>query len=98
MQHLTSEIDNFNEPKDKLEQIKTQLEKHIGHKVIVWGGGGYHGARVTLEKVELHPSILRGGDGFTLKAFLSHCPKDLSYYDKPGEFDPWLGSWQLSID
>mgnify|MGYP001588248937 CR=1 FL=1 len=49
------------------------------------------------DKVELHPTIIKDKDGFTLKVYLSNCPKDLTTYSNPGKFDPWLGSWQIGV-
>ena len=93
---LTEDIAGWSEPEEKLLKIKERLGQYIGKEVICWGGGGYGGSVVTLDKVEIHPTILKNHDGYTLKAYLSKCEPHLAY-DKTDKFDPWLGGWQLSV-
>jgi len=88
----------WSEPKAKLEKITDEFRKHYGKKVTIYGGGGAPPSTATLQRVEIHPTILKGKDGYTLKAFVKGADSKILPADKGGEWDFWLGSWQIAVN
>ncbi len=95
--HLTEDIDSWSEPRHKLIRVLKRLERYYNKEVIVWGGGGAGSSTAILDKVEIEPTILRDHDGYILKAYLDRVNPPISPYTSKDKWEPWLGSWQISV-
>lgn len=88
----------WDEPKAKLEKIIEQFKPYYGKKVTILGGGGAPPSTAVLQRIELHPTILKGKDGYTMKAFVTSANSKILPADKGGNWDFWLGSWQIAVN
>lgn len=88
----------WSEPKAKLEKIADEFRKYYGKKVTIYGGGGAPPSTAILQQVELHPTILKGKDGYTLKAYVKGADSKILPAGKGGEWGFWLGSWQIAVN
>ncbi len=88
----TKDLD-WSESKEKLQAVISKLKPYYGEKVIVSGGGGPGEQFATLRSVEIVPTILKGKDGFTLRAHFD----DKTPFGGDEKWEPYLGSWQISI-
>lgn len=88
----------WSEPKAKLEKIADEFRKYYSKKVTIYGGGGAPPSTAILQRVELHPTILKGKDGYTLKAYVKGADSKILPADRFGKWDFWLGSWQIAVN
>jgi hypothetical protein len=91
---VTRNVD-WAESKAKLQKVQMELAKHYGEKVLVWGGGGSGYFHAILKSVKILPTFIGSKKGFALKAYLKTENK-MPFHDS-NVFDPWIGSWQISV-
>jgi hypothetical protein len=92
---LTEKITGWDESIETLTPIFEGMRPYFGKKVIGWGGGGGGCFDAILDNVTFEKTILRSGKGFTLKAWMHDAA--LNFSGTNGEWDPYLGSWQISV-
>lgn len=82
-----------------LKKELIELNKHIGERVLLTGGGGPGGSIATLKGARIvKEGYMRGKPG--LKVFLTGIDPKYGGIGKFGgreSFDPWIDSWQISV-
>lgn len=81
---------NFTRSKEALKRELRKLQKHIGERVLLTGGGGNRASYHTLENAWIERF---DDEKWGLKAELSPSPFEW----QEDNFTPWLDSWQISI-
>lgn len=83
-------------PLATLKKELAELNKHIGERVLLSGGGGPGASLATLRGAEIvKEGYIKGKPG--LKVYLIDIDPIYRGYGPRESFDPWLDSWQISI-
>lgn len=84
-------------PQESLDKWQKELEKHIGEEVYLSGGGGSGIDKVKLIGVEQEVWNTKTGR-MGLRAKLQRLEDRPLHYKKGEIFDPWMDSWQISVE
>lgn len=79
-------------PEDVVMKEYQELQKFIGKKLVLTGGGGFGMREVILDEVELVENALFNQPTIKTKLTIVN-PKE---FGGRTTFDPWISSWQLS--
>jgi hypothetical protein len=84
----------FDQSKVETEKWVSECQKHIGEIVLLTGGGSFGESWLaTLTKV----SIEMLGDKPTPRVRLENLKPKWNSYGEDNVFEPYLGSWQISV-
>ncbi|MFX0210536.1 MAG: hypothetical protein ACFFDT_31440 [Candidatus Hodarchaeota archaeon] len=81
---------DFSRSKKVLQEELKELQKHIGEKVMLTGGGGHEASYHTLKRAWIERF---NDEKWGLRAELEPSP----FHWQKENFTPWLDSWQISI-
>lgn len=85
----------FDETKIEPDKWLKELQKHIGERVLLTGGGSF-GKHWYCTLANASIDLL--GDKPTPKVTLKNLRPRMDKWSKePNIFEPWLGSWQISV-